>query len=762
MTNVNILMSAQLNQLQAPRYGAAPEDWDYFAVLLGVSADLLPVVSNPKAEISPDSNMKDLGKTPSRYNRSGKVAGIKGWAQHIATETDIARWSKEPDYGICIQTRYARAIDVDVADAALATRIRNFIEDELSMALPRRYRSNSGKFLLAFRLPGEYTKRRFKVQGGVIEFLATGQQFIAVGEHFNRDGASGARYQWDGGLPDDFPELGADLFERLWAALVAQFAIEEVKPERERTEVTAPAAPTDQVTLVSALAAIPNDGEGLMYDDWLAVVMAMHYETAASDDGLEITRAWSARSAKHSDDELELEWGRIKGASHSGKVVTGRSILHMAREHGWAEPVEQDFDVIKPKAGEPGDKVLPSFARNKNGEILVTMDNMVKAIERPDICGLQVGYDQFRDEIMYSEDGGQNWVSFKDADYSRIRIALERVGFKPPSKEITRDAVMLVADRNAFDSAQLWLNGLLWDGVPRVEGFLHNYMGVNESAYSKAVARYIWTALAGRVMEPGCKADMAVILVGKQGVRKSSGVAAIAPAREFFTEISFGEKEDDLSRKMRGRLVAELAELKGLHTRDSETIKAWMTRQYEDWTPKYREFNTIFPRRLLCLGTTNQDEFLADATGNRRWLPARVGGVVDVDAIIRDRLQLWAEARELWQARADAKGKDNGVDFEEAEKLAALEHDAYMMSDSWEPVIEAWLNEADPITDEKPSEREFLQVHEVLEGALRQDAKNCKRVEEMRIGAVLRTLGYTRKRMRVSGRLAWVYVKVGA
>lgn len=421
--------------------------------------------------------------------------------------------------------------------------------------------------------------------------------------------------------------------------------------------------------------------------------------------------------------------------------------------------MEQDFEVITPKADEPEHKPLPAFQRDKNGAILVTMDNVTKAVERTDICGMQVGYDRFRDEIMYSEDGGQNWASFRDSDYSRIRIAMERIGFKPPSKEITRDAVLLVAERNAFDSAQLWLNGLQWDGVPRVESFMSAYMGTENSPYTKAVSRYIWTALAGRVMEPACKADMAVILVGAQGIRKSSGVAAIAPAMDFYTKISFSEKEDDLSRKMRGRLVAELDELKGLHTRDSESIKQWMTKQYEDWTPKYREFNTVFPRRLLCFGTTNKDEFLADETGNRRWLPSRILRLVDVDAIVRNRLQLWAEARELWTARAEVKGRDNGVDYEEAEKLAAGEHAAYMISDSWEPVIEQWLNHEDELTGEKPTDREFLQVHEVLEGALRQDAKNCKRVEEMRIGAVLRTFGYTRKQLRVGGRRQYVYVK---
>lgn len=735
--------------MSAPLYGATPSDWDTFTLLLGLTTDLLPVVSNPHAEISPDSTMADLGKVPSHYNRGGKVVGIPGWPKHVASDQDIARWSKNPDYGICVITREVRAIDVDVPDSDHAIDIYDFILDHLGQWLPERTRHNSGKFLMGFTLPGGYSKRVIKVEGGIIEFLADGQQFIAIGTH-----PSGARYEWTGGLPDEFPTLTPEQFESLWSALVERFAIAPPAAERTpRAEGSAPAAPTDPVALATALDAIPNSGaDELEYDDWLHVIMALHYETGASDDGLAMAHAFSARSSKYDPDEVELEWGRIKGASSAGQAVTGRSILHMARAHGWVEDVSGDFDVVVPAVaqGEKPTKPLPAFARkDKTGEITLTMDNMVKAIGRADMVGRSIGYDTFRDEIMYSKDEGENWASFKDADYSRLRIALERCGFPSPSKELTRDAVLLVADQNRFDSAQVWLGRLEWDGVPRVASFLPGYFATDDTPYTRAVSRYIWTALAGRVLEPGCQADMAPILVGPQGYLKSSGVAAMVPSRDFFAEISFGEKEDDLSRKMRGRLVAELAELKGLRGKDSEAIKAWMTKRYEDWTPKYREFNTVFPRRLLCVGTTNQDEFLVDVTGHRRWLPARINGPVDVASIKRDCAQLWAEARQMFTT--------GGVDFREAETLATQVHDEYMIRDAWEPHIKRWLAEPDAMTEVIPATREFLQVHEVLEGAIRKDAKNCVRADEMRIGDVLRALGYERKQKRVGGVREWVY-----
>lgn len=202
-------------------WGAHPGGWDRFAETLGLTEDLLPVVSNPSAEISPDSKMQEIGKTPSRYNGQRKVAGIKEWTKYRASESDIKRWRGEPDYGICIQTRRVRAIDVDIPDAALAGEVEEFIAAHLGRRLPKRHRANSAKFLLAFELEGDYGKRKITVaEGKIIELLMTGQQFIACGTH-----PSGARYEWEGGLPRSLPVLAADEFEILFGAIQARFGV---------------------------------------------------------------------------------------------------------------------------------------------------------------------------------------------------------------------------------------------------------------------------------------------------------------------------------------------------------------------------------------------------------------------------------------------------------------------------------------------------------------------------------------------------------
>jgi predicted P-loop ATPase len=707
-------------------YGASPDDWTHFDLVLGLGADLLPVVSNRLAELSPDSKMKELGKTPSRYNGQHQAVGIPGWTSHQSSDADLARWAKDDDLGICLQTRTVRGLDIDVPDVELAEEITIFVAAHLGQQLPARMRQNSGKVLLAFALPGDMPKRKMVVEGGIIEFLATGQQFVAVGTH-----PSGSRYEWLGGLPDAFPALDLAEFEALWSALAERFAIEEAETGalsmRKRGETVAKQDDVaDWLGQQGLVLGRDRDGALLVKCPW-----EHDHTTGQTGDGS--TVYFPAGTNGYEQGHFKCLHGHCQG---KGDSEFQNSIGYLA----------DDFQVVVPSASEP--KALPNFSRDRQGRIEASIGNMQRALEREDICGMQIGFDTFRDEIMWAAPGGDQWAAFTDSDYSRLRIHLERGGFKAIGRELVRDTVLLVADDNKFDSAQLWLDQQAWDGTPRVETFLATYFGAADTTYIRAVSKYLWTALAGRVVTPGVKADMVPILVGGQGLGKSTGVAAMCPSNEFFTEVSFHEKEDDLARRMRGRLVGEIGELRGLHTKELESIKAFITRTHESWVPKYREFSVTFPRRLVFIGTTNKDEFLADETGNRRWLPVAVAQA-DVDAIRRDRLQLWAEARVIYDLV--------GVDYQDAEQLAGAVHDDHTIRDSWEEAVNQWLDEPDPLTGDTPRTSKFLRLGDVLKGALGFDPRHVGRREETRGAAVLRTLGFERKKMRVDGRSTWVF-----
>ncbi|MDR5772094.1 MULTISPECIES: VapE domain-containing protein [unclassified Caballeronia] len=536
------------------------------------------------------------------------------------------------------------------------------------------------------------------------------------------------------------------------------WTISDPVPMIEREAAAAPVVgemPVELAQLREALAAIPNSGDDeLDYDEWRNVMFALHHATDGSDDGLALAHEFSARSSKYDPTFLdERVWPHIKHG-HDGErgAITGRTILHMAREHGWQESLEDDFEIVPLAPGEKPSPKRPSYRRNGQGDILAVIENVVIGLENPNEVGVDIRFDEFRAEIMLAQAGSGEWRTLTDADYTRLQIRLEQIGFKKLSKEMMRDAVWLVADDHRFDSAVEWIETLEHDGVARIETFLHQYMSVPDTPYTRAVSRYMWTALAGRVLAPGCEAPMVPVFIGGQGAGKTRSVKAISPAVDFYTELNLADRDADASRVMRGRLVLELGELRGLHTRDSESIKAFISRTHENWVPKFKEFSTQFARRFLFFGTTNQEEFLADETGERRWLPIRVGRC-DVAAIARDCLQLWAEARDVFELA--------GIDWQDAEKLAADVHAEHKISDPWAPIVQTWLETPEEFDgeDDTPGKREFLQVHEVLVGALRMDAKQIGKREEQRIGRVLQALGFVRGLRRVNGKPTRVWEK---
>lgn len=200
------------------RYGALPEEWQHW-VSLGLTTELLPVVSNKNYPLSPHTTLTSIGKVPSVLNQHKQIVGLNKWPERQSTATEIERWKGVEHYGICLQTRIVRALDFDITDRDTA------IEAHVALAhlgLPCRMRKNADKFLVLFVMPGDYTKRIIRTGHGIIEFLATGQQFIANGTH-----TSGARYEWQGGLPEEIPTLTPDEFETLWSALQSKFGTED-------------------------------------------------------------------------------------------------------------------------------------------------------------------------------------------------------------------------------------------------------------------------------------------------------------------------------------------------------------------------------------------------------------------------------------------------------------------------------------------------------------------------------------------------------
>jgi predicted P-loop ATPase len=717
-------------------WGASPSVWRHFSKTLGLTSELLPCVLNQGATISPDSKMKRIGKTPSWYNRRGHATGIQAWPERQTTEREVEAWSKVADYGVCIQTRRVRAMDIDVPDLAKAEAIAACIESIAGVGALR-YRPDSGKRLIPFVTPGNYSKTVLQVDGGMIEFLAGGRQFVAAGRHEH-----GAMYAWRGGLPTEFPVWSDQTLAEVLATLDMVFGIEE------RGWTT---GGTGRARRDGGGAESEEDLGTDEVADWLEQNWP---NFGRQKDMLLVECPWKAEHSMDSGD-TESAW-LIRGTRgyeqghyrcfHGHCNDRGREAFLTAV--GWTA---SGFDVIEAPKGLNGHQVLarPAYRTRDKGAVstpIAIVSNLILACERPDQCGRQLAYDTFRDETMVALEGADKWETFRDFDAIDIRNRLERLGFDGIGRETMRDAIQHVAERNSFDSAVRWLEGLApWDGVERVGRFLSDYMGAPDTPYTRAVARYAWTAHVGRVLEPGCKVDMIIVLVGPQGQQKSTAIATIAPDPESFEENISLDKidQDDTARKMRGVMVAELAELRGLNSKDSESIRAWITRRFESWRPVFREKKIIFKRRLVFWATANEDEILADPAGERRWLPVHVIGQADPVGVALNRDQLWAEALFLWRA--------GGILWEVAERLAKDEHAQFKVTDPWDDRLTTWLDETDLAGQSARGGKEFT-LESVATGAFGLDMAHFGKREEMRISKMLRAQGFDRSVRWADGR----------
>lgn len=482
---------------------------------------------------------------------------------------------------------------------------------------------------------------------------------------------------------------------------------------RSSSKAIAVHAPVQQVSL-QEVALIKQALWRLNADDYKAWTDNGIRLKTLGNDGFDIWLEWSKKSAKFNQEDATQKWATFS-PDHTG----WEAILAEATDSGWKN----------------------ALSVNKHCKYVADTANLLYALRHPEFFGVYSTYDSFKDSLHYRVGDNDNWLPVSDHSYIHLREQLIKAGFAEINPQLFREALQAVAKESTFDSAQQWLNGLQWDGVPRIDTFLTHYIKTNNSNdYQVACARYLWSALAGRVLSPGCQADMSLILIGNQGVGKSSAIKLMLPSVDYYCEIDLHKSDDDLARDMRGKLIGELSELRGLNTKASESIKAWLTRSTDSWTPKYCEFNTSYPRRTVFIGTTNDPQFLADPTGSRRFLPINVVSV-DRDLIKQDYAQLWAEAAELY--------KLEGIVWQDAEVLAANVHQTYAIEDPWEASISAFI----------ASKTGAISMNEVLTEALCLPVERSNQRDTRRAGGILGKLGFTKKQVRDNGSRSYQWVR---
>lgn len=319
----------------------------------------------------------------------------------------------------------------------------------------------------------------------------------------------------------------------------------------------------------------------------------------------------------------------------------------------------------------------------------------------------------------------------EDPDASAVQEYLQLAGLPRIGREAVHQAIDLRARERAFHPVRDYLSALGWDGEPRLWCWLRDYLGAPDSDYASAIGRMFLVAMVARIFDPGCKADYMLILEGAQGAGKSAACAVLGGAwySDALPDIRSGK---DVSQHLNGKWLIEVAELSALDKAEAAALKAFVTRSSERYRPSYGRREVIEPRQCVFIGTTNAAAYLRDATGARRFWPVQVG-CVDVQALARDRDQLFAEAVELYR---QGEAWWPAAEFE-AQHIRP-EQDARFEVDAWEQAIAEWMQ---LLTDDTP-----VTVLRVARGALGFDEHKLGTADQRRISAALERLGWVRHR----------------
>ena len=326
-----------------------------------------------------------------------------------------------------------------------------------------------------------------------------------------------------------------------------------------------------------------------------------------------------------------------------------------------------------------------------------------------------------------------------DAAESEIALALEATYNLTVPTALVSEGLRLVASQVRYHPVQDYLASLTWDGVERVDTWLEDYLGATD--VPRGVGRRFLLSVARRVLEPGCKVDTTLILVGEQGIGKSSALRTLLPETAWFSDTPIDLRSKDAYLAMQGVWLYEVSELSAWRARDAESIKAFLSAQVDRFRPPYGRNMVTLPRQTVFVGTTNEAEFLDDPTGSRRFWPVRVGDC-SVEALGEDRDQLWAEAS--MRARA---GEQHWLDRGEAAELIEAQGE-YQRRDPWEEKVEAFI-----------AVRDEVSAAEVLTDALALDSAGQHRGAAMRLAGLLKSLGWRKKRVRRGGHNARVWVR---
>jgi hypothetical protein len=445
--------------------------------------------------------------------------------------------------------------------------------------------------------------------------------------------------------------------------------------------------------LRSALSVIDAAIDGATWASFGAALHDLKWIHNGIDYGLEIWNEWSRTSKGREDglghyrgrEDLEKRWAGFN-REYNGRKTTLSSIFAEAQKTGWpSAPIQEKINGHASLETLPPEFVAQTLSApicwpdiTKDGNPRPTCANACYALN---YLGIEAEYDRFHNKMKVAGQQMGIWVGdLTDNVVHMLRVVLRGALNFDPGAMAMRDAAAQECLKRAHDPVLDYLDGLQWDGAPRLRNWLSTYMGAEASELNQAISGLSLIAAVRRARQPGCKFDQIIVMIGAEGRGKSQAIELLA-GRENFSDQTILTLSDVRQQEMiQGVWLYEIADLAGLSKADVEKVKAFASRHSDRARPAYGHFLQIMPRRCVFFATTNHTTFLKSQTGNRRFWPVEVGRV-DLDALARDRDQLWAEAAAI---------ERRGVPLFLPEGLwehAAAAQNARLDTDPWEDVL---------------------------------------------------------------------------
>lgn len=437
-----------------------------------------------------------------------------------------------------------------------------------------------------------------------------------------------------------------------------------------------------------------------------SIILAVDGDQAGRDHSEKAARLVNGRTIEAPEG---MDWNDVHAAE--GMEAVRKAFITEEISTLWKSDL-----IIKTKSN--GDETIPCRAHNL---ILILRNDP-----------------QYKGRIRLNELTNQLNIDGKDADDAavvRIKASLEKnyIQEKVPTSDVS-DAMGVIGAENAFHPVREYLNSLKWDRFNRIKTALTDYFGVAPSPYAEAVARSFFVSAVARIFKPGCQVDTMVVFEGAQGGYKSTALQTLFSS-EFHSEVIANIQDKDFYQNLRGKWCMEFGELTPFRKADASHLKQIITARYDNYRASYARFNRDYPRQNIFAGTTNENNYLIDPTGARRFLPV-VCGSIDIAALKTDRNLLWAEAVHLFNSGADWWNIPN----------AEQEQEDRYQADSWEEVISQWLVGKNTVS-----------INDILVGALEMPIGRHTKADQTRVGAIMTRFKWKKNRDTVGGQRIWRY-----